>query len=58
MWYGSKGLCYRRKSRYIYIYIYIYICIFRLLYLRKDKSKQNQTKLQFPSVVNKDLLGL
>lgn len=53
MWYGFKGLCYRRKSRYIYIYVFFDCYISGL-----DKSKQNQTKLQFPSVVNKDLLGL
>ena len=42
MWYGSKGLCYRRKSRYIYIYIYVFFdCYISGL----DKSKQNQTKL-------------
>ena len=57
MWYGSKGLCYRRKSRYIYIYMYIYV-FFDCYISGLDKSKQNQTKLQFPSVVNKDLLGL
>lgn len=50
MWYGFKGLCYRR---YIYMYVFFYCYISGL-----DKSKQNQTKLQFPSVVNKDLLGL
>ena len=42
MWYGFKGLCYRRKSRYIYIYIYVFFdCYISGL----DKSKQNQTKL-------------
>ena len=51
MWCGFKGLCYRRKSRYIYVFFDCYIS-------GLDKSKQNQTKLQFPSVVNKDLLGL
>ena len=37
----------------IYIYVFFDCYISGL-----DKSKQNQTKLQFPSVVNKDLLGL
>ena len=52
MWSGFKGLLLSAK---ITIYIYVFFdCYISGL----DKSKQNQTKLQFPSVVNKGLLGL
>ena len=42
MWYGFKGLCYRRKSRYIYIYIYMYFSTaISQDWIKVSKIKQN-----------------
>lgn len=40
MWYGFKGLCYRRKSRYIYIYMYFSTAISQD-WIKVSKIKQN-----------------